>query len=127
VETILKESGVRHLTKTLAVVSFLLPASAYPLGIGEIKLHSALNQNLDAEIALVLSPGEKPADIKVSLASPDKFDETGIPWSYFLSKLRFQTIDTGNNRVLVKITSKDVLKEPFLDFLLQLSWPKGEL
>lgn len=118
---------MRNLTKTLAVVSFLLPASAYPLGIGEIKLHSALNQNLDAEIALVLSAGEKASDIKVALAPPDKFDETGIPWSYFLSKLKFQTIVTDGNRVVIKVASREALKEPFLDFLLQVSWPKGEL
>lgn len=118
---------MRNLTKTIAVVSLLLPASAYPLGIGEIKLHSALNQNLDAEVALLLSPGEKAADIKVNLASPDKFDETGIPWSYFLSKLKFQTIESSSKRVVIKITSREVLKEPFLDFLLQVSWPKGDL
>ncbi|MDD5125782.1 FimV/HubP family polar landmark protein [Methylovulum sp.] len=118
---------MRNLTKTIAVAFLLVPASAYPLGIGEIKLHSALNQNLDAEIALLLSSGEKAADIKVNLASPDKFDETGIPWSYFLSKLRFQTIESNSKRLVIKITSREVLKEPFLDFLLQVSWPKGDL
>ena len=61
---------MRNLTKTLAIVSLLVPASAYPLGVGEITLHSALNQNLSAEIALVLAPGEKAADIKVNLAPP---------------------------------------------------------
>ncbi len=118
---------MRNLTKTLAVVSFLVPASAYPLGIGEIKLHSALNQNVDAEIELFLSAGEKASDIKVNLASPDKFDETGIPWSYFLSKLRFQTIESNGKRIVIKVTSREVLKEPFLDFLMQVSWPKGDL
>lgn len=117
---------MRNLTKTLAMVSLLVPASAYPLGIGEIKLHSALNQNLDAEIALVLAPGEKADDIKVNLAPPDKFDESGVPWTYFLAKLKFQTITSGNH-VLIKVTSKEALKEPFLDFLLEVTWPKGNL
>ncbi|MDP1970659.1 MAG: hypothetical protein Q8K42_06955, partial [Methylobacter sp.] len=63
----MKKSKVRNLTKTLAVVSLLAPASGHTLGIGEIKLHSALNQNLDAEIALTLS-GESVSDIKVNLA-----------------------------------------------------------
>ena len=75
---------MRNLTKTLAVVSLLAPASGHPLGIGDIKLHSALNQNLDAEISLVVSAGENLSDIKVSLAPPDKFDEAGVPWTYFL-------------------------------------------
>lgn len=83
--TIVKKSGVRNLTKTLAVVSLLAPASGHTLGIGEIKLHSALNQNLDAEIALTLS-GENVSDIKVNLAPPEKFDEAGGSWNYFFSK-----------------------------------------
>ncbi len=117
---------MRNLTKTLAIVSLLVPASAYPLGVGEITLHSALNQNLSAEIALVLAPGEKAADIKVNLAPPDKFDQTGVPWTYFLSKLKFQTIASPNGAI-VKITSNEELKEPFLDFLLEVTWPKGSL
>ena len=118
---------MRNLTQTLAAISLLIPVSAYPLGIGEIKLHSGLNENLDAEISLVLAPGEKANDISVSLAAPDKFDESGVPWNYFLSKLKFEIIGTGNNTVKVKISSKESLKEPFLDFLLQVTWPKGDL
>lgn len=117
---------MRNLTKTLAVVSILAPASAYPLGIGDIKLHSALNQNLNAEIALQLS-GENVSDIKVKLAPPEKFDEAGVAWNYFLSKIKFSTITQANGSVVIKLTSSEALKEPFLDLLLEVSWPKGNL
>jgi pilus assembly protein FimV len=126
VVTIVKKNKVRLLTKTLAVVSLLAPASGHPLGIGEIKLHSALNQNLDAEISLTLS-GESVADIKVNLAPPEKFDEAGVSWTYFLSKIKFETITQSNGSAIIKLTSKEALKEPFLDFLLEVSWPKGNL
>ena len=124
--TIVKKSNVRLLTKTLAVVSLLVPASGYTLGIGEIKLHSALNQNLDAEISLTLS-GESLSDIKVNLAAPEKFDAAGVPWTYFLSKIKFEPITRSNGAAIIKLTSKEALKEPFLDFLLEVSWPKGNL
>lgn len=124
--TIVKKSKVRLLTKTLAVVSLLAPVSGHPLGIGEIKLHSALNQNLDAEISLTLS-GESVSDIKVNLAPPEKFDEAGVSWTYFLSKIKFETITQSNGSAVIKLTSKEALKEPFLDFLLEVSWPKGNL
>ncbi|WP_292432859.1 FimV/HubP family polar landmark protein, partial [Methylobacter sp.] len=117
---------MRLLTKTLAVVSLLAPASGHTLGIGEIKLHSALNQNLDAEIALILS-GESVSDIKVNLAPPEKFDEAGVAWTYFLSKIKLETITNSNGVAVIKLTSKEALKEPFLDFLLEVSWPKGNL
>lgn len=122
----MKKSKVRLLTKTLAVVSLLAPASGHPLGIGEIKLHSALNQNLNAEISLTLS-GENVSDIKVNLAPPEKFDEAGVSWTYFLSKITFETIAQSNGAAVIKLTSKEALKEPFLDFLLEVSWPKGSL
>ncbi len=118
---------MRNLTKTIAVVSLLAPASGHPLGIGDIKLHSALNQNLDAEISLVVSTGENPSDIKVSLAPPDKFNEAGVPWTIFLSKIKFEPVVRPNGSVVIKLSSKEALKEPFLDFLLEVSWPKGSL
>jgi pilus assembly protein FimV len=126
VVTIVKKGKVRNLTKTLAVVSLLAPASGHTLGIGEIKLHSALNQNLNAEIALSLS-GESVSDIKVNLAPSEKFDEAGVAWTYFLSKIKFETITQSNGSAIIKLTSKEALKEPFLDFLLEVSWPKGSL
>jgi len=118
---------VRNLTKTLAVVSLLAPASGHPLGIGDIKLHSALNQNLNAEISLVLSPGEKVSDIKVNLAPSDKFVEAGVPWAPFLSKIKFDPVTRSNGSVVIRVSSREALKEPVLDLLLEVSWPKGNL
>ena len=121
------EKRVRNLTKTFAAVSLVTPMGAYALGVGDIKLHSALNQNLDAEIALVLSDAEKLGDVKVKLAPPSKFEEAGVPWSHFLSQIKFKTITKPNGAVVVKLTSDGVLQEPFLDFLLEVSWPKGDI
>lgn len=118
---------MRKLTKAMALVSLMTPTSVLPLGIGDITLHSSLNQALDAEIALMLAPDENPSDITVKLAPPDKFDEAGLPWSYFLSKIKFDLVPTSDKRAVVKLSSTEVLKEPFLDFLIEVSWPKGRL
>ncbi|WP_394752095.1 FimV/HubP family polar landmark protein [Crenothrix sp.] len=118
---------MRKLTKTLAVMSLLAPASAYSLGIGSIKVHSGLNENLNAEIALIRAANEDVADIKISLAPPAKFDEAGIPWSAFLSKIKLEPVVKANGSTVIKISSNEVLKESFLDFLLEVSWPKGSL
>ncbi|NOQ14435.1 MAG: hypothetical protein GQ583_08180 [Methyloprofundus sp.] len=122
-----KESVVHNLTKTLAAISLLTPLTAHSLGVGDIKLYSALNQKLSAEIALSLAADEELADIKVTLATPDKFDKLGIPWSYFLSRVRFQPVVKENGRVVIKLTSDEVVQEPFLDFLVEVSWPKGDI
>lgn len=121
----MKDSNVSNLTKALAVVSLLAPATGLPLSIGDIELHSTLNQALNAEIKLRVDPGENPSDVSVRLAPPEKFDQAGIPWSYFLSKIKLEPVVQANGSIIVKVTSKDTLTEPFLDFLLEVSWPQG--
>jgi pilus assembly protein FimV len=123
----LKSNSAGNLTKTLALLSLLAPVNGNSLGIGDIKLHSTLNQNLDAEISLVLSAGDKASDITVNLASPDKFDEAGIPWTAFLSEIKFEKIIGSNGSVIIKLSSRKAVKEPYLDFVLQVNWPKGSL
>ncbi len=122
-----KQSVMRNLTKSMAAISILAPASVYALGVGDIKLHSTLNQNLHAEIALFVSSGENISEINVRLAAPDKFDEVGIPWSYFLSKIKFESVTKADGSIIIKLTSNEILREPFLDFLLEVSWAKGHL
>jgi len=105
----------------------MAPIAAHSLGIGDIQLHSALNQKLNAEIALSLSAGEHIDDIQVSLATADEFDKLGIAWSYFISKVKFKPIVKSNGKVVIKMTSEKILQEPILDFLIEVSWPKGDL
>ncbi|MGR8929228.1 MAG: FimV/HubP family polar landmark protein [Gammaproteobacteria bacterium] len=116
---------MKHLTKTLAVISLLAPITAQPLGIGDIKLHSTLNQKLNAEIRLLLAPGDNPDEVSVRLASPEKFDKAGIPWNYNLSKIKFKTVTHANGSMAIEVFSREAITEPFLDFLLEVTWPQG--
>ncbi len=122
----MKKSNVRYLTTALATTAFLASSPSSALGIGEMHLQSALNQNLQAEISLILSEGEKSNDLQIGLASNSKFDEAGIPWTVFLSKIKFTTV-IENGKTAIKLSSAEVLKEPFLDFLLEIKSSKGTL
>ncbi len=121
----MKESNVSKISKALAVVTLLAPVPGLPLSIGDIQLHSALNQRLNAEIRLQLDGGESPSDVAVRMASPEKFDKAGIPWSYFLTKIKFELVVLSDGAVNVKLSSRESLTEPFLDFLLEVSWSQG--
>ncbi len=122
----MKKSNVHYLSTALVATSFLASSPSYALGIGQIKLQSALNQSLKAEIALTLSEGEKVNDFKIGFASNAKFDEAGIPWSVFLSKIKFETV-TKNGKTFITLSSTEAFKEPFLDFLLEIKGAKGSL
>ncbi len=108
-------------------MSLIAPVSAYSLGVGELKLNSALNESLNAEIPLALSANENINDISITIASPEKFNEAGISWHYFLSGIRFNKVSKGNNSYIVELTSNNIVQEPFLDFLIEVTWPNGNI
>lgn len=109
----------------VTTMAMLIPESAYSLGVGDIKLHSGFNQNLNAEIELITSANEEVSNLYIGLASPEKFDEAGIPWSYFLKKIKFKPVKKSNGELVIELSSKEALKELFLSFVLEVSWNKS--
>ncbi len=118
---------MRKFAKTLAVVGVLTPAGVNALGVGEIKLHSALNQKFLAEIPLLVSSSEDVSQVKVRLASPAAFVKAGLERPYYLASLRFKPVRKADGSVVIQVTSPNVIREPFLDFLLEVNWPQGRM
>ncbi|MGE8068481.1 type IV pilus assembly protein FimV [Pseudomonas sp. NPDC089569] len=96
------------------------------LGLGEITLHSALNQPLRADIALVDSAGLAEGELSVSLATADEFNRAGVERVFFLNNLKFTPV-VRDNRSVIQVTSSKPVNEPFLNFLVQLNQPNGRL
>ncbi|HJR28052.1 MAG TPA: FimV/HubP family polar landmark protein [Pseudomonas sp.] len=101
-------------------------ALAPALGLGDITQHSALNQPFNADIALVDVGGLEEGELSVSLATADEFSRAGVERVFFLNDLKFTPILRGN-RSLIRVTSSKPVKEPFLNFLVQLNQPNGRL
>ncbi|MCW8944289.1 MAG: LysM peptidoglycan-binding domain-containing protein [Sedimenticola sp.] len=118
---------VRKLSLAMALVLGVSPLSSFAVGLGDIKLNSALNQYLDAEINLLSVDRDEISDIKVTLASPEAFRRSGIDRPFILSKLRFQADQTADGKTIVRVSSRDPIREPFLNFLIEVNWPKGKL
>ncbi|KPX69462.1 Tfp pilus assembly protein FimV, partial [Pseudomonas amygdali pv. lachrymans] len=99
---------------------------ASALGLGEITLHSALNQPLNAEIQLLETGGLSNEDVVARLASPEAFAKAGIERVFFLNDLRFTPVLRGDRGVIRVVSTKPVT-EPYLSFLVQLARPNGDL
>jgi FimV-like protein len=110
----------------LVGVAVSYSALAPALGLGDITLHSALNQPLRADIALVDAAGLEEGDLSVSLATVDEFSRAGIERVFFLNDLKFTPILRGN-RSVIRVSSNKVVNEPFLNFLVQLNQPNGRV
>ena len=104
----------------------LLPDAALTLGLGEIEVNSALNQKLDAEIALLSATPEDAEQLIVKLAPAAEFSRAGIDRPFLLNSLRFSTLEK-NGELFIKVTTAKPVREPYLNFLLEIDWPKGHL
>ncbi|MGE3480865.1 MAG: FimV/HubP family polar landmark protein [Gammaproteobacteria bacterium] len=113
--------------RLLAVLGLFTPLGASPLGLGDITLHSALNQPLDADIELTALGQTRNEDITVALASVAAFENAGLDRSLPLTGLRFEVVSGVDGTPYIKATSADPIKEPFLDFLVEVDWPSGHL
>lgn len=101
--------------------------SSYALGLGEINARSALNQNFDADINLLSLDETELDSIRISLASPENFQKAGVERPFFLSSLRFKAERKSDGTAVVRVSSDFPIREPFLNFLLEVNWPKGRL
>ncbi|MBX8489850.1 FimV/HubP family polar landmark protein [Pseudomonas lijiangensis] len=113
------------LAASLLVSSLCYSTLASALGLGDITLHSALNQPLDAEIALLETGGLGPEDVVAKLASAEAFAKADVERSFFLNDLRFTPVIRGNRGVIRVVSSKPVT-EPYLNFMVQLARPNGD-
>ena len=104
-----------------------LAGNAYALGVGGIKINSALNQRLNAEIELISSVEGELDDVSVGLASPEDFRRIKLDRPYHLTSLKFEVTTRKDGTPIVKLTSSEAIREPFLNFLVEVDWPNGHM
>lgn len=115
--------------KRFAVLACLvtLPGLAWGLSFGEIQSNSYLNQRLNAEVQLhTLNPSEV-IDARVTLASRAAHERANLNMTPILNKLRFNIVRKDNGGFVVKVITKKPVKEPVVEFVLELSWATGRI
>jgi len=117
---------VKRLIQGLLLGLLVTNFNAYALGLGKIQLDSALNQPLSAEIELLSASPEDADSVQVSLASYETFSKVGIDRPSILALLRFNVASKGGGYV-IKIDSHEPIREPFLDFILEVTWSSGRV
>lgn len=110
----------------LALGTLLHPMTVLALGLGDIHVNSSLNQQLDARIDVLSAVPEDAEVLIVGLASRDQFSKTGLDRPHQLSTLKFKVL-VDDGRVYITVTSPKPVREPALNFLVEVDWPKGHL
>ncbi len=93
------------------------------LGLGEIEMYSALNQSLDAEIAILSATEDELKGMQVKLAPADAFARAGLQQLPVLSSVSFSVDRRPDGIPVVKVTSDGPVLEPFLNFLIEVDAP----
>lgn len=118
----------RKLAVILTCVGLAMsPLSVQALGFGGIKLSSSLNEKLDAEVALLSATKNDIQSLKIRLATEEAFLRAGIARNSFLNGLEFKVKQYSDGNYYIHITTKESVREPFLDFLLDINWKNGRM
>ncbi|MEA3274129.1 MAG: FimV/HubP family polar landmark protein [Pseudomonadota bacterium] len=117
----------RKLILASAVSLVLLPDVAGALGLGGIRAQSALNEPFAGEIDLLDVKLDQLDTVKAVLAAESEFRKAGAERPHFLSTLRFKAQVSPRGQPVIRVTSPHPIREPYLDFLVEVNWPKGRL
>ncbi len=121
-------SGMALLLRWFVVLSLaLFPIASHALALGKLKVLSALNEPLNAEIEFTSVTEKELKGLVASLASRADFDEAGVDRLDFLSQIKFLVAKRADGRYYLQLRTDQQIDEPFLHLLLQVEWPGGKL
>jgi pilus assembly protein FimV len=105
----------------------LFPLTSHALALGKLKVFSALNEPLNAEIEFTSATENELKGLSASLASRADFNSAGVDFLPFLSQIKFIVSKKPDGRYFLELHTDQQLDEPFLHLLLQVEWPGGRL
>jgi len=112
---------------SLAVALALAYSNAFGLGLGTIQVKSGLNQPLDAEIPVLTESATEATELTVDLASAEDFERVGLNRSRLTVPLEMVVTTNARGQTVIKVTTKEAVREPLIDFLIVANWTKGKV
>ena len=110
-----------------ALLLVLRTGAALALGLGAMRTKSALNQPFYAEIDLTGVRTDEIDAVKARLASREDFARAGAERPHFLTRLEFTLALGADGRSYIQVSSREPVREPYIDFLVEVLWPQGRL
>lgn len=99
--------------------------AAQAMGLGQMEVRSHLGSPLQADLNL-FSPGTlDQQEIQVRIARLDAYDRLGARYDPFHGQITFDVRRDANGQIQIVATSRNRVTEPFLDIVVELSWPSG--
>jgi len=110
-----------------ALLCLTASSNVLAIGLGDIEIHSTLNDPLSAVVELTSASKEELQELKITIASRESFDKLGISRPVILDDFRFNVEQLPGGKPVIRITTRQPVREPYLDFLIEATWSKGRL
>ena len=111
----------------LAALLALGGSNAQALSLGRITVQSALGEPLNAEIDIPELNADEATSLKVQVALPATFKSAGLDYSPVLTGLRMVLQKRPDGRSYLRLSSDQLVREPFVDLILDAAWQSGRV
>ncbi len=111
----------------LLMLAMSLPGAARALGLGDIRVDSALNEPLSAQIDIVGASRDELMALTASVANREIFQRYGADRPAFLSSATFKVGMDAQGRPVLNIRSGEAFTDPLVSLLVDLRWGKTEI
>jgi pilus assembly protein FimV len=118
---------LRGLYPFMLTLALALPGAAGAVGLGDIRVASALNEPLSAQIDIVGASPDELVELRAAVASRETFDRYGAERPAFLSSTQFRVTKDAAGRPILAVHSEQPFTDPLVTLLVQLSWGHGEV
>ncbi len=115
------------LSAVAAAVLCLTAPSASALGLGRLSVQSALGESLRAEIEVTSMTPEEASSLRIQVAPPDSYRAANVDYNPVLPSTKAVLQRRPDGRSFIRLTSDRGVQEPFVDVILEISWPTGRL
>jgi FimV-like protein len=109
------------------MLAMSLPGAARALGLGDIRIDSALNEPLSAQIDIVGATRDELIALSAKVANREVFQHYGADRPAFLASATFKVGMDSQGRPVLNVRSAEPFTDPVINFLVDLRWNNGEL
>jgi pilus assembly protein FimV len=111
----------------LLTLAISMPGVVGAVGLGDIRVDSALNEPLSAQIEIVGATADDLVELTATVASRETFQRYGADRPAFLSSAIFKVAQDSQGRPILAVHSGQAFTDPLVSLLVDLRWSHGEL
>ena len=118
---------LRHTAGAALLACSLFSLPAWALTLGPITVQSHLGEPLRAQIELPGLNADELASLQVQVGTPADFAAAQLPWQALAADVRFQVRRLDNGRTVLLLNTRQTVREPFLDLVVQAQSANGRI